>query len=271
MINEEILKKYGIDNFEGIEKNEDGTFKLDSSLDRIVSHAKDMKSKDPDFIKSIKETAVKESTAITSKKFFKTFRTKFGLEITNSEIDELAPDELAELVHKATSAKSSEDVTKMQQDLIKLANEKENLTATYEDKIKSIQSEYATKEQGRKLNKLIRLQANNKEKNPLLVGEDASILIFKQRLQADGLEIRIDESGKATVYKGESPALNDNQTNLATIEYLADKYWADIRQQSNGGGQGGKIVDKKDSQTIQVSDKFKELENRYNQRRRGSN
>ncbi len=267
MLTEDILKKYGIDNFEGIEKNEDGTFKIESSLDKLVSHAKDMKSKDPDFIKSIKDIAIKESTAITSKKFFKTFRTKFGLEITNSAIDELAPEELAELVHKATSAKSTEDVNKMQQDLIKLANEKESLTTTYEDKIKSIQSEYASKENARKVDKLIKTQAKNKDKNPLLVGEDASILIFKQRLQADGLEIRIDEKGKEAVYRGESPALNDTQTNLATVEYLADKYWADIRQQSNGGGQGGRKIENKDEQPIQLSPKFKALEESYNQRR----
>lgn len=266
-ITEEILKKFNIEIDDTLEKNEDGTFKLDQSLDRIFAHGLSMGKQDPEFLKSVKETASKESSIITKKKIVKSLRDAFSLELTNAEIESLEPDQIADMIKKTSTAKSTDDVAKIQADLMKIANEKKALEDRYDSDIEKIKNEYSEKErayaQKRSITKIFR--------NPdskFVVSEDVALLIFESKLKEDGLTIKY-EDGKPVVYKGDTKALTDNNTTTATLEYLAGKYWADIMQKSNGnGGDSGSQRKPADKDYI-PSESTKKLMDRFGGKRGG--
>lgn len=270
MITEDILKKYGVEPTDDLEKNEDGTYKLDVALEKIVTHVQSMKAQDPDLIKSLKEQGLKEGTKIANKRVFKTFRDKFNLQFSNAEIDEIEPEKLAEMVHELQNARSTEDVAKLQDDIMKLANENQSLKDSYENKVKEIERSYAERDRIQKQKD----QVTKLYRNPdlkLSVSEDVALMVFESRLKADGYIIKFDEKGEPKVYDGEHIALNDTKTSPATIQYLAEKYWNDIRQVSNGsGGQGSTSSQRPINNNILDQDAtFKALESKYNRRRGG--
>lgn len=267
-ITEELLKEYGVDNFDELEKNEDGSFKEKSALDRLFAHAQDMKSKDPDFIKGVKDTGIKEGSAIANKRIFKVFRTKFNLEFSNADIDQIEPEALADMVSSLKNANSTDDIKKLQDDLMKIANEKKDLEDNFSSKVKEIETKFAEESRIQKQKESISKLFRNPDKK-FVVSEDVARMIFESKLKEDGFTIKY-EQGLPVVYKGENHALTDNKTTVATLEYLADKYWSDILQRSNGSGGGnGGGNQRPANQDIVLSDKFKDLQAKFTGKRGG--
>ena len=261
-MNEDILKKYGITDFEAIEKNEDGTFKSESAIEALVKHVQEMKAKDPDLIKSIKQSASQEASIIARKKILKTLRTKLNLSLSNSEIELMDDDQVADFINQSNSAKSTDDVAKLQADVIKLANEKEALTTSFESQINEIKTSYEAKANKSKFKSQVLELANTRFKDKLFVeGRDAFIL-FENKLFADGYTFKVNEKGEIDIYKGESIALTENKTAVANLDYFADKYWKPFCKQSNGAGGEGNPTPPP-AGTKGQSDKFKELESRF--------
>lgn len=263
-MNEKLLKKFGVKDFDNIKKDEEGNFDQESAIRAIFEHAQRMALEDSNNTKAIKEQGVKEGKAEMQKKAIKAFANKFGLEVTNSEAEELSFDDVATKAFESISDKKKAEVNSSQEELIKIANEKKALEEEYKSKLEAVKKDFEDKENERRARKALRKRLRGDEDNRIeyIVEDDVAMSLFYSQLQKDGLDIRIDETGAEKIYSGENLALKEDKTSFLTIENLRDKYLGKIVKKSNGSPDpvgGGNMLDKFKDPNVKVNSRLQEM------------
>lgn len=236
MIKAEDLAKY---NFTDLTPSEDGTIALDAVIEAARKQTRELALQDKDFIEPIKEAAKKEASAIERKRAIKAMRTKFGLDITNSQIDEMDVDAVIDIVHTAATAKTSTDIKELQDKIIEANKKAQAAEEALSTKAAELQRQFATKLANKELEKqVLAVAAGDK----LIIPASEALQLFKLKLKDSGYFIGLSEAGELQITKDEAgtyPVLRTDGTGRATVQDLYDQYLDALKQKNNGSGGGG--------------------------------
>lgn len=234
MTTEDLLKKYHVVIPDDVQKNSDGQIEIETAVDLIFKHGQEIIKSDPDLIKKYKDDGIKEGSIITKKRALKSLRDRFNLDFSNKEIDDLDFDEVSGMINDLTKSSKSADVAKLQAEIIDLAKAKSALEDKYNNDLRAKEDEKVKAISDYKERIAVSKLFNT---GKYTVSQNIAEIIFREGLKRDGFEIRFADNDSLEIYKGDTKALNDNKTGVATLDYLADKYWSDIKQKSNGSGE----------------------------------
>jgi hypothetical protein len=262
MIKAEDIAKYG---FADLTPQEDGTFSLDAVMDARAKQVRELALQDKDFIEPIKEAAKKEASAIERKRAIKAMRTKFGLEITNSQIDEMDVDAVIDIVHTASTAKTSTDIKELQDKIIEANKKAQAAEEALTTKAAELQRQFASKFANKELEKQVfKVAAGDK----LIIPAEEALELFKLKIKQSGYFIGLSEAGELQITKDESgtyPVLRSDGTGRATVQDLYDQYLDSFKQKNNGSG-GGNGNTTTQTQQKAVSEHMRKLQSAFNRR-----
>ncbi len=236
MIKIDDLKEFGLGDFT---PKEDGSIAIADVIAAARKQARELAIQDKDLIEPIRETARKEASAIERKRALKSMRDKFGLELTNTQIDEMQVSDALDLIYTATTAKSTGDIAELQAQIIaanKKAAEAEEALHTGTAKI---EKQWAQKYAGKELEKQVMAVAAAEK---LIIPADKALQIFHLELQNNGYHTILQTDGTLGIFKDEAgtyPVLRTDGTGRASVADLFNQYLDPFKQKNNGSGSGG--------------------------------
>ena len=262
MIKAEDIAKYG---FADLTPQEDGTFSLDAVMDARAKQVRELALQDKDFIEPIKEAAKKEASAIERKRAIKAMRTKFGLDITNSQIDEMDVDAVIDIVHTASTAKTSTDIKELQDKIIEANKKAQAAEEALTTKAAEIEKKFASKIALKEVDKQV-LKKTGTEK--MIVSSETTLSLYHLGLQKHGYFIHLSEDGSVrytTDEAGQYAVLRSDGTGRADTDYLFDIILDEFKQKNNGSG-GGNPMPSGGGQPKAVSEHMRKLQSAFNRR-----
>ena len=238
MISKEILDKYGLSPA-AEQVKEDGTVDVDTFASLFQAQQRDLILKDKDVIEPIRQTAKKEGEIIALKRAAKAFKTKFGIDLSNADLESKTIDEIAALAAQVANAKTSADAKELNDKLIAMSNKAHEWEESFQTKVSEIERNYQQKYATKELEKQVLSVAGNEK---LIISTEKALRLFQAEIKDNGYQVHMDESGKLQITKdaeGKYPVLKDDSTGVADVGYLFNKYMAEFKVKNNGSGQGG--------------------------------
>jgi hypothetical protein len=236
MIKAEDLAKY---NFADLTPQEDGTIPLDAVIEAARKQTRELALQDKDFIDPIKVASKMEGSAIERKRALKSMRAKFGLELTNTQMDEMDIDAVLDLIHSSSTAKTSTDIKELQDKIIEANKKAQAAEEALSTKAAELQRQFATKLANKELEKqVLSVAAGDK----LIIPASEALQLFKLKLKDSGYFIGLSEAGELQITKDEAgtyPVLRTDGTGRATVQDLYDQYLDALKQKNNGSGAPG--------------------------------
>jgi hypothetical protein len=259
MINKEILDKYGLEPAKE-QLKEDGTVDAETFATLMQSKVRELALQDKDLIDPIRQQAKKEGEIIAIKRAAKALKSKFGIDLSNADLEAKTFDEIAELAAQVANAKTSADAKELNDKLIAMSNKAHEWEESFQSKVAEIERGYQQKYAGKELEKqVLSVAANDK----LIISPEKALRLFQSEIKDNGYFYQMDESGKLQITKdaeGKYPVLKDDSTGVADVAYLFDKFMAEFKVKNNGsgaGGQGG--AGGGQGKPVVMSDKMREL------------
>lgn len=240
------MKKLGIQNLDNL-KDEEGNLNEDKAVEAIRSHTTDILRQDASFIEPIKESISKkfqEDKIVAIKQLKKSFKTIAGLDLTNDQLNEMDADELYKLGFSKKVDNS--EISKLQADIIALAQAKEAAENSKSDEVNKIKTFYETQIQSEKIeNELMKALSSTE----FIVDIDTAKILLRSKLANEGINMAYDADSKKIVFKaGEYEALKQDRTGKVDLQYLIERHLSDVTKKSNGnpngGGSGQAVIDK---------------------------
>ena len=96
---------------------------------------KELTLQDKDVIEPLKQQAKKEGEIIATKRAFKAIKSKFGIDLSNADLESKSLDEIVAIAAEASTAKTTADVKELQDKLIAAAKRHQLDGMTYQEYI----------------------------------------------------------------------------------------------------------------------------------------
>lgn len=257
---ETLLKKLGIQNLEAL-KDENGAWEEGKAVNEIKLHLKNIFQQDPEFIEPLKtkiSEKLNEEKIVLQKQIKKSFKTLFGVELTNDELSSIAYEDLFKKGLELKSSASSADVQKLQNELIALGQKNQALESEKEQAVSSAKAEFEKEYQAEKIEKELLKAVQETE---FVVSKEIAMDILKVNLEKKGIKMVFDRESKKMKFKvGELDALKDDKSAIADMNYFVSTILSDITKKSNGSGGDDKkkIIDTESDYFKNLPDAVKE-------------
>lgn len=177
--------------------------------------------------------AKEEGGIVAEKRIKRSLNSKFGLGLTNSNIDSTDIDKFGDALAEKVKGSASEDVDKLNERIIELTNEVNKKDEEWEGKLNQSVTEWKSKWKAEKVN-----QALTQTLSPIELTIDPQRALKQLRFEAAeaGLQFDVDESGAVVIKNGETKAMKPDNTGHETLESFADRSLDHFKKKSNGAG-----------------------------------
>ena len=258
MISKDILEKYGLSPA-AEQLKEDGTVDVDTFAALFQAKQRELALQDKDLIEPVRQQAKKEGEIIALKRAAKALKTKFGIDLSNADLESKTIDEIADLAAQVANAKTSADAKELNDKLIAMSNKAHEWEESFQTKVSEIERNYQQKYATKELEKQVLSVAANEK---LIISSEKALRLFQTEIKDNGYYIQLDEQGKLQITKdaeGKYPVLKDDSTGVADVGYLFNKYMAEFKVKNNGSGQGGQGGAGAGQKPVVMSEKMREL------------
>lgn len=177
--------------------------------------------------------AKEEGGIVAEKRIKRSLNSKFGLGLTNSNIDSTDIDKFGDALAEKVKGSASEDVDKLNERIIELTNEVNKKDEEWEGKLNHSVTEWKNKWKSEKIDQhLIQTVA------PMDLTIPTEKRVRQMRFEAAeaGLLFDVDESGAVVIKNGETKAMKPDNTGHETLESFADRSLDHFKKKSNGAG-----------------------------------
>jgi hypothetical protein len=236
MIKVEDLAKY---NFADLTPSEDGTIALDAVIEAARKQTRELALQDKDFIDPIKVASKMEGSAIERKRALKSMRAKFGLELTNTQMDEMDIDAVLDLIHSSSTAKTSTDIKELQDKIIEANKKAQAAEEALSTKAAEIEKQFAKKIAAKEVDKQV---LRKRENEKMMISAERTLSMFQLELKENGYHAHLTDDNKVkytTDEAGQYAVLRKDGTGLADTDYLFDLFFDEFKHKNNGSGAAG--------------------------------
>lgn len=186
---------------------------------------------DSEFITPIKDEVKKGAFAEAERKAKKVLNAKYGLGLSNKEIDETAYDDIVEKAYATTKDQATAEVTTLQEQIIALTNKAKEIEEAADLKVKTVEQEWASKYmEGRRSE----IAAKEIGQLDLIIAKDKADKVAKVEFKENGWEIRFNEAGEPEMWKGDSRLLKADKTGFMSVTEAYASVLDDFVKKSNG-------------------------------------
>lgn len=191
---------------------------------------------DPDLLDPIKEEVKRETNIVATKKAKKALNEKWGLGLSNKELDETEYTSLLDLTYEKSKTAATAEVTTLQEQIIALTNKAKEIEESAETRVKDVERTWAEKYLSGRRNEITAKVIGEMD---LIIGKDKAAKFLELEMKDKGYSIDFNEDGTAVVKKGEYEALKADKTGKLSIAELADEILVDFVKKSNGAPTNG--------------------------------
>lgn len=253
MITKDYLEKYGITPPEGKDEVDVDTF-----CQLYKAKVQELTLQDKDVIEPLKQQAKKEGEIIATKRAFKAIKSKFGIDLSNADLESKSLDEIVAIAAEASTAKTTADVKELQDKLIAAANKAHEWEETFNSKVSEIEKSYSQKYAAKEFEKQILAIAATEK---LIIPTEKALKLLTTEIKDNGYFIQMGTEG-ITITKdeaGQYPVLQDDGMGRASIKYLFDKFLSDFKVKNNGNGDSMQGGGRTGGQPVKVSEHMQAL------------
>lgn len=210
----------------------------DVDIDAIVNETRtkiaDLVKSDGDFLEPIKAQVKSETSIVAAKKAKKALNEKWGLGMSNKELDETDYDALLDMTYEKSKQSTTAEVNTLQEQIIALTNKAKEIEDAAESKVKEVEKQWAEKYLGGRRSEIAAKAIGELE---LIISKDKAARFAELDLKDKGYHIDFDADGNAVVMQGEYAALKPDKTGKLSVNEAYALVLDEFVKKSNGAPQ----------------------------------
>jgi len=187
------------------------------------------------FLDPIKDEVSKASSIVATKKAKKALNEKWGLGLSNKDLDETDYAALLDLTYDKSKQSATAEVTTLQEQIIALTNRAKEIEEAAEQRVQTVESTWANKYLAGRRNEIAAKEIGDMT---LIIGTDTAVRFAELGLKDKGWVIDFNEDGTPKVMQGEYEALKPDKTGKLTVKDAYAIVLDEFIKKSNGAPTG---------------------------------
>lgn len=239
----------------------------DVDTDAIVAETRtkiaDLVKSDGEFLEPIKAQVKSETSIVAAKKAKKALNEKWGLGMSNKELDETDYDALLDMTYEKSKQSTTAEVNTLQEQIIALTNKAKEIEDAAESKVKEVEKQWAEKYLGGRRSEVAAKEVGELE---LIISNDTAMRYAGLGMRDKGWHIDFNDDGTPKVMQGEYEALKPDKTGKLTVKEAYAILLDEFVKKSNGAPQvqpNSRLTSLPDNLSPAMAQRLKEMEAKF--------